>query len=218
MSNHASSAPRPRRDRWILAVAALFGAVVLALTGAGVYAALNATAFNATAQTVSSGTLSLTLADNGAGFTSTISNMAPGDVVNRYVNLTQGAALDATGLTLGVTDATSTKLTTDATKGLQVTVNSCPAGTWAPTTGVCSTTASTLVTSRSMNGLLTTPAAVAATLAKSAVLTLQIVVTLPDQTETTTNGTLPGSTIQGLSASLTWTFTDTQRTATTTNS
>ena len=42
--------------------------------------------------------------------------------------------------------------------------------------------------------------------------------TLPDQSETTTNGTLPVGTIQGLSASLRWTFEDAQRASTTTNS
>ena len=42
--------------------------------------------------------------------------------------------------------------------------------------------------------------------------------TLPDQSETTTNGTLPAGTIQGLSASLTYTFAETQRDATTSNS
>ena len=42
--------------------------------------------------------------------------------------------------------------------------------------------------------------------------------TLPDQNETTTNGTLPGGTIQGLSTTLTFTFSETQRAATTTES
>lgn len=41
---------------------------------------------------------------------------------------------------------------------------------------------------------------------------------LPDQNETTVNGTLPANTIQGLSTNLTYTFTETQRAATTTNS
>ena len=46
----------------------------------------------------------------------------------------------------------------------------------------------------------------------------QVEVSLPNQNETTTNGTLPVGTIQGLNASITWTFSEAQRTATTTNS
>jgi hypothetical protein len=47
---------------------------------------------------------------------------------------------------------------------------------------------------------------------------LQITTQLPDQNETTVNGNLPATTIQGQSATLTYTFGETQRTATTTNS
>ena len=88
------------------------------LTGGAVYAALTATAFNTTAQTVTSSTLSLTYVNNGVGWPTTISNMAPTDVVNRYVNLTNGSGLAAINLTLGVADATTTTLTSDATHGL----------------------------------------------------------------------------------------------------
>jgi hypothetical protein len=64
-----------------------------------------------------------------------------------------------------------------------------------------------------------TPATlVAGQLAKGTVLHLQISLTLPNQTETTVNGNLPANTIQGLSAALTWTFNEAQRTATTTHS
>ena len=69
-------------------LAATVAATGLALTTTGVYAALNATAFNSTAQAAGSGTLRLTLADNGAGFVQAVGNLAPGDVVNRHVSLT----------------------------------------------------------------------------------------------------------------------------------
>jgi hypothetical protein len=41
---------------------------------------------------------------------------------------------------------------------------------------------------------------------------------LPDQTETSANGVLPTDTIQNKTTQLTWTFNQTQRTATTTDS
>jgi hypothetical protein len=53
---------------------------------------------------------------------------------------------------------------------------------------------------------------------KNAVVNLKVSVSLPDKTETTANGVPPAGTIQGLSTSLTWTFTEQRRTATTTTS
>src|SRR5207302_7572103 len=109
MPSHASRAPRGNR-RTTLAVAVAIGGLLL--TAGGVYAGLNAVATNTTPQTVTSGTLKLTMANNGAGFSQNISDMAPADVVNRFVDLTNGGTLDAQNLTLAVSDATPTKLTT----------------------------------------------------------------------------------------------------------
>lgn len=217
MSAHSAPTTRFGNRRMIAAVSV--AALGLAVTGGGVFAALNATANNTTAQSIGSGTLSLTMADNGAGFSQAVSNMAPGDVVNRYVNLTQGSTLDAKALTLGVSAGAATKLTTDATNGLHVTVTQCSGGTWTPGTGVCTGTTSVLVTNAALSTLASTPASVVSgALAKSSVLNLQISTTLPDQTETTANGVTPAGTIQGLSSALTWTFSETQRTESTTNS
>jgi hypothetical protein len=203
-----------------LALAAAIGAGGLLLTGVGVYAGLQATANNTTPEAVSSATLSLTLGDNGAGFATPIGNLVPGDVVNRYVDLANGAT-DAQALTIGVADATPTKLTSDATLGLQVAISSCT-GTWAPTTGVCSTGAggTTALATTSLSALRTSPATLLSNVAATTTQHLKFSLTLPSaNNETTVNGTPPvGTTIQGLSASLTWTFTEGQRTATTTNS
>ena len=218
-ARHASARVRPRAPFLIAACAV--AAAGLAVTGGGVYAALNATASNTTAQNASSGVLSLTMAANGVGFGHIVSNLAPGDVVNRYVNLSQGASLDARALTLSVADATPTRLTTDATKGLRVTVTQC-SGTWTVGTGACSgagATTTVLATSVPLSTLVTAPSTlVAGTIAAGSALNLQVSLTLPDVNETTVNGTVPTGTIQGLSAALTWTFSESQRTATTTGS
>jgi spore coat-associated protein N len=208
--------PNPR-----LLAAFAVGAAGLAITGGGVFAALNATA--TAAQNATSGILSLTMAPNGTGFGQAVSNLAPGDVVNRYVDLTQGADLDGKDLTLAVADATPTLLTTSATKGLRVTVTQC-SGAWTPGTGAgsCSGTATPLLTNATLSALTTAPASVkAGTNAAGSTVNLQIALSLPDQAETTVNGVpnVPvGTSIQGLSSALTWTFGETQRTATTTGS
>lgn len=210
--------PTTARSKRRLAAAAGVAAAGLALTGGGVFAALNATAFNTTAETVGSGTLKLTLADNGAGFTTAIANLAPGDTVNRFINLTNGGTLDATALTLKVADTTGTnsRLTTDATLGLTATVSTCTVA-WT-TAGGCGGTTAAAFGPTALATLKTTPGAVLASLAAGANAFLKVSLVLPDQPETTTNGVLPSGTIQGLTASLVWTFTETQRTATTTSS
>jgi hypothetical protein len=189
----------------------------LALTGMAVFAGLNATATNTTAQSIDSGTLQLTYADNGAGFTTVAAKMAPGDVVNRYVDLTNGGTLDGQTLTLAATDSTPTKLSTDATNGLQVSVTECTGGTWDTSTGVCSGTAGTPVTG-SLQSMASTPLSLASNVASGVTLNYQISVALPDQNESVVNGALPSGTIQGLTANITWAFNELQRTATTTNS
>ena len=188
----------------------------LVLTGMAVYAGLNANATNTTPQAVSSGTLKLTYADNGAGFTSVAAKMAPGDVVNRYVDLTNGGSLDGQTLTLAAVDSVGSRLSTDATQGLQVSVTDC-SGSWNAATGACTGTTGTPVTG-SLASMATTPLSLASNVTNGATLHYRVSVTLPDQNETVTNGTLPTGTIQGLSADITWTFNELQRTATTTNS
>jgi hypothetical protein len=217
MSRHiAPGEGNPRRRRTTVAVA--FAALGLAITGIGVYAGLQATASNAAAQTVTSGTLKLVYADNGVGFSQSILLMAPGDVVNRFVDLSNTGTLAGKNLTLGVADASSTKLTTDATNGLHVTVSSCTVA-WvvAANTGTCAGTTTVLLNNAALSALVSSPSSLVSGAVASA-YQLKISLTLPDQNEITTNGTLPVGTIQGLSASLTWSFNEAQRDAATTNS
>ena len=191
----------------------------LALTVGGIYAVLSADAFNTSAQDVDSGTLTLVMADNGDGFSQSVGPMAPGDVVNRFVDVTSGGTLDGKDLVMSATDATPSLLTTDGTNGLHVSVVSCTQA-WDPVAGTCGGTSSPVATDVALADI---PTASPATLASGSVTSgtvfhYKVSLTLPDQAETTLNGVLPANTIQGLSASLTWTFTLTQRTATTTNS
>jgi hypothetical protein len=219
MSRHLDqSGKRVKRNRRTAAAAVVL--LGLGITGAGVYAALNATAFNTSAQTVTSGTLKLVMANGtgSVGFGQSITDLAPGDVVNRFVDLTDTGTIAAQNMTLSAADATPTLLSTDATKGLHVTVKSCTVA-WVAAAGTCADVLGpTTVVNNVALSALSPSTLVAGAVTKNSAYHYEISLTLPDQNETTQNGTLPVGTIQGLSASLTWTFSEAQRAATTTNS
>lgn len=221
----SSLLPRGSRKHARVAAIALIGASAAAVLTSGVFAGLNATAHNSAAESVSDGTLKLTLTDasGSAGFTGAIANLAPGDVVNRYVTLTNAGTLDAQGLTLGIAATGTSSLITDGvspvtTKALRVTVTSCTV-LWS-STGVCGGTSNVEIAAAPLStfGAGAQSFVKTANLAANGTEFLQVSVTLPDQNETTVDGTLPTNTVQGGSASLTYTFTEAQRTATTTNS
>lgn len=226
MAKHSEHQAGNKRGRTVLAAA--FAVAGLAITGAGVYAGLSANANNTTAETVTSGTLRLTMAaeTGAAALSATVSDMAPGDVNNKFVVLTNGGTLDGKNLGLAVTDGTGSALSTSATKGLSVAVTRC-SGPYIPATGFCSAAIATP----------TLPGTETSYLAKTSVSALgsKVAFTGPvnpapgaaynlkvslyhDGTETVTNGTLPAGTIQGLTATLTYTFSEDQRDGVTTNS
>ena len=193
-----------------------------ALVGSSVFASLTATAFNTSAHSVSSGTLSLTQAASGLpgltnGFTTPVTGLAPGDTINRFIDVTNGGTLAGASMTLGLTAGAITKLTSDAVNGLQVTVKECLTA-YTANTGVCPGIAANETTMLAVIPANTLLGAQALTVAASDLLVggtahVKFIITLPNlATEVTTNGTPPGATIQGLTAALTWTFTETQRT------
>jgi hypothetical protein len=123
-----------------------------------VMANLNASAFNTSAQDIDSGSLSLTLASGAgsAGFSTSIAKMIPGDTQYRYVTYTQAGTSTALLPKIRLTDANSNLLTSDAVRGLKLTINRCTvawtvtAGT--PGVGTCTSGTSSIV-------LATTPLA-----------------------------------------------------------
>jgi len=207
-----------------LKVAALLGTVAGAflLLGNSVFAGLNATVSASNAATA--GTLTLTSANNGVGFTQSVSNLAPGDVVNRYVTLTNGGSLDAQALGLTVTSTGTASLITDGTspatnKALTLAVFSCTGGTWNTTTGICSGTKNTEVAATTLSAFATKKSfLVSPSMTAGGAQNLQLQITLPDQNETTVNGAAPANTVQGGSVTLSYLFSEEQRTSTTTNS
>jgi len=222
----SSSAPRKRWHR--VAFAVTTGA--LAISGSyGVFAGLNATGFNASATQVTTGTLKLTVdkTDPSAGFTTTIANLVPGDVVNRYVTLTNAGSLASQAMTFKVSTAagdTPALITSAGThKALQVSVQRC-AVAW--TSGACTDAggAKTIINGTDLSGLANAVAFPVkdgvsdATMAAAEKAYLKVSVALPNQDESVSNGALPDGTVQAGTANLTFAFNELQATATTTNS
>jgi len=210
---------------WRTAASGVIGLSLLAIASTGVLAGLNATTSNATPQNVAAGTLRLTMAatTGSAGFGQNISNLAPGDVVNRYVTLTNSGTLGSQGLTLTIASSGTPSLITDGTglatnKALTVTVQSCSVA-WTQATGLCGGVAGTPeIAATTLSSFATAKALATTSLVPNGGLNLRIQTALPDQLETTVDGNLPATTVQGGSANLTYTFFETQRTAASTNS
>ena len=223
--------PRRRFKNKALMAAVFVTACGTLMTGVGVYAGLNAVATGT--ESVNSATISLTLGHDGnsAGFPQTVSNMAPGDVYDTYVTLTNGTGsnLAAQNITLAVagSPSNSTLITppvADGTTGLEVSITQCSLA-WTVTTGTPGSasctggTTTSLLATTAVSSLGTATTLISGAIAAAAVYHLQVTLTLPSSlNETTTNGTTPASSIQGQSVTLTYTFSESQRTATTTNS
>jgi hypothetical protein len=216
MAKHTQPEAGHKRGRTVLA--ASFAVAGLAIAGAGVFAGLNAVATGTEA--VNSGSLKLVqLAGTGSGgFGQTYSDMAPGDAKNTYVDVTDTGTIAAQNMTLAVVGTGATLLTTDATKGLHITVQSCTVAFVAGNCADLPLGAAMVVNNVAVSALSTPASTVAGAIAKNSAYHYKITTTLPDQNETTTNGTLPGGTIQLLSTTLTFTFNEVQRAATTVES
>jgi hypothetical protein len=204
-------------------LAAVFALAVALFTASAVYAGLQAQASGT--ESVQSGTLILALnaGDQGAGFGNTVPIMAPGDVDNIYVSLTNtGTLAAAAGMTLWVNPSIANALTNNAIpgEGLAVTINQCSVA-WSG--GACSgsTTvflAQTMISSMNTSGTAKAIATPSLAALGGAAAHLQVSLTLVAANETTVNGVLPSPTIQGLGpVTLTYTFTEQQRSAITSN-
>jgi spore coat-associated protein N len=203
--------------------AGLFAVSVGLLTTAGVYAALSGTATGT--ESVTSGTLNLTLStDVGSGFSNFVPKMAPGDTDNVYVNLNNtGTLASAAGMTLWVAGSPVNALTngTAAGEGLTVTATQCSVA-WTLATGVCSGTTTSILATAQISTFNTSGTAVslsnipALAAAAGQVAHLQVSLGLVGA-EVSTNGVAPTPTIQGLSTTLTYTFTEQQRIGVATN-
>lgn len=196
-------------------------AAILLLTGFGSYGALDAEVSNTTAQDVLGGTLILELDNNGKGFTNDLSELAPGDVVNRYVEITNSGTLDGDTLELQVASSGAVELIDNGTSGstteaVTLEITSCSVA-WDSNDGNCTGTEEELQSAITLGAFNSAIVLGSGNFAVDDTKYLQMSLSLPDQDETTTNGNFPTNTVQGKSVSVTYTFGVAQRTATTTN-
>ena len=153
-----------RRPGWAsaqrrkLLVSLAIVAAAAGIAGLGTYATF--TSSTSASQGVSSGTVTIALGATGAAtnrLTVGASNIAPGDTIQRSVDLLNSGSIDLSGITLTTSASPSSLLDTDATNGLQMSIDRCSnawteGGTAPAYTYTCSGSTSTVLASRSVVG------------------------------------------------------------------
>ncbi|MDX6552819.1 MAG: spore coat-associated protein [Gaiellales bacterium] len=193
---------RNRSTKLLLSLAAL--GVAGAMAGLGTFASF--TGSTSASQTVASGTVTLNL---GAVNRLTVgaTGVAPGDTLQRAFDLTNAGSLDMASISLTSTATASSLLDTDATNGLQMVVDRC-SNAWTesgpPYTYTCSGATTTIIASRAVIGSNLSMAGLSA-LTAGGTDHLRLTLTFPSAA---------GNTFQNQSSTLLYTFTGTQRVAT----
>ena len=203
-----SGLPRRRsRGRKLLLTIAVLGATA-SIAGLGTFATF--TSATSASHTVSSGTVAIALGATGAStnrLNIDATAIAPGDTIQRSVDLIDQGTLDLASVTLTTQATTSSVLDTDGTNGLQMVIDKCSQA-WTesgpPYTYTCGGSTSTVLTSRAViqSGV---------TLSNLSSLTagntdhLRVTLTFPSAA---------GNSFQNKSSTIQYTFTGTQRAAT----
>ena len=197
-----------RRGSALLALAALgLGA---ALAGTGALATWTAT--TSAGNTVASGTVLIALGNTGAStnrLTVNASGLVPGDTVQRSFDITNTGSQDMASVALTTTASPSSLLDTDTTHGLQMVVDRCSvawteSGASPAFSYSCSGSTTTVVSSRPVIQSAVTMAGLSA-LTSGGTDRLRLTLTFP---------ATAGSSFQGLSSTLTYSFLGTQRAGT----
>jgi spore coat-associated protein N len=191
----------------LLATIAIVGAAA-SIAGLGTYATFTST--TSQSHTVSSGTVTIALGATGAATNRLnigATALAPGDTIQRSVDLTNSGSLDLASITLTTTASPSSLLDTDTTNGLQMVIDKCSVA-WTesgpPYTYTCSGTNTNVVASRPVIGNNVTLPGLGA-LTNGGTDHLKVTLTLPSGA---------GNTLQNQSSTITYAFTGTQRAAT----
>jgi spore coat-associated protein N len=193
----------------LLATVAVLGAAA-SIAGLGTYATWTST--TSQNQSISSGTVTIALGATGAATNRLnigASALAPGDTIQRSVDLTNSGTIDLASVTLTTTAPTSSLLDTDATNGLQMLVDKCSqawteGGTAPAYTYTCGGTTSSVVASRAVIGSNLSLSNLGVTTA-GATDHLRVTLTLPSGAP---------NTLQNQSSTISYAFTGTQRAAT----
>ncbi|HEY7257459.1 MAG TPA: TasA family protein [Gaiellales bacterium] len=204
-----------RRPGWAsaqrrkLLVSLAIVAAAASIAGLGTFATF--TSSTSASQNVSSGTVTIALGAPGPANRLTVgaSNIAPGDTIQRSVDLINSGSIDLSGITLTTNATASSLLDTDATNGLQMVIDRC-SNAWteggvAPAyTYTCSGATSTVLASRAVVGSNLTLSNLSA-LTNGVTDHLRVTLTFPSAA--------PNS-FQNQSSTIQYTFTGTQRAGT----
>ena len=192
----------------VLSLAVLGGAAGMA--GLGTFATF--TSSTSASESVSSGTVTIALGAPGSSsnrLSVNASGIAPGDTIERSVDLVNQGSLALSGVAVTTTASPSSLLDTDAVDGLQMSIDRCSvpwteSGTAPAYTYSCSGTTSSVVASRAVIGANVAMANLGSLVA-GATDHLRVTLTLPSSA---------GNTFQNQASTIGYTFTATQRTGT----
>src|SRR3954465_3477960 len=207
-SDRKAGLPQPRsRGRKLLATAAILGTAA-SIAGLGTFATF--TSSTSASHTVSSGTVTVALGATGAStnrLTVDATAIAPGDTMQRSVDLINQGTLNLASAALTPAATASSGPAPDATNGLQIVIDKC-SNAWTeagpPYTYSCSGSTSSVLASRPGVGSALALSTLGS-LTNGTTDHLRVTLTLPG----TANNTL-----QNQSSTISYAFTGTQRTAT----
>jgi predicted ribosomally synthesized peptide with SipW-like signal peptide len=180
------------------------------IAGFGTYASFTST--TSASQIVASGTVTIALGATGAStnrLTVNASGIVPGDTMQRSFDLANSGSQSLASITLTSTASPTSLLDTDATNGLQMVIDKCSvawteAGSSPAFTYTCGGATSSVVASRAVIGSSLAMSNLGSTTA-GATDHLRLTLTFPSAA---------GNTFQGLSSTISYAFTGTQRAAT----
>src|SRR5215468_1281281 len=189
-----------RARKLLLTLAALGAAASIA--GLGTFATF--TSSTSTSNTIASGTLTLTAPFSRLG--TGASPIAPGDTMQRAIDLSYSGTISFASATLTTSASPTSLLDTDATNGLQIAIDKCSQA-WTeagpPYTYTCGGSTSTVLASRALIG--SGLALSNLTLTAGATDHLRVTLTFPSGA---------GNTLQNQSSTVSYTFSGTQRAGT----
>jgi len=196
------SRPRSRSSKILLSVAVLGAAGSIA--GLGTFATF--TSSTSASHTVASGTVVIALGASGSANRLSVgaTGLAPGDTMERAVDVINNGTLDMASVALATSATTSSLLDTDTTNGLQMVIDKCSVA-WTesgpPYTYTCGGTLTNVIAS--------TPVIQASlslgALTSGATTHYRVKLTFPSAA---------GNTLQNQSSTIQYSFTGTQRAAT----
>jgi spore coat-associated protein N len=199
---------RKLTKKLVLSIAVIGAAASIA--GLGTFATFTST--TSASQSVTSGTVTIALGSTGAStnrLTVNATGIVPGDTMQRSFDLANSGNQNLASVTLTTTATASSLLDTDATNGLQMVIDRCSvawteSGTSPAFTYTCSGTTSSVLASRAVIG--------------SSIALSNLTTTTAGNTDhlrlTLTFPSAAGNTFQGLSSTIQYSFTGTQRNST----